>query len=485
MCGRIILITTFLILLALLTCQQQIADHFYPLVTTDNINWEDQPHHSLMEVVTLAKNRWITPKVVWAALGAILLSFIFLFAKKQISVGFMLGLIGIFGIHWAYLKWHRLLPSAGPLNTARLAVKITQLDPTPNLFFSPYSLSSCLTLAYAGARNGTATEMASALGLPDQASAIRNARNAIRQLDRIDQLGDVTIENANSLWIQKNFSILSDFQTLADKDFETKIANVDFEDQNAIQAINAWCDDHTEHKIPELLAPGQLDDNTALVLCNAIYFKGGWAHPFDAYGTSGDDFITATGETTAQTMHIKEDFKFIHNNSGTLIELPYKGGTVAMVICLPKELRGLPDLIRNLSESEIDGWIKELNKTSSKTVRLNLPKWHSECNISDLSDVFKRMGMQGAFTDRADFSGASKSNGLFISDITHKARIEVAEKGTEAAAATRVVECTSAVIMLPPDTTETISVDHPFFYMVVDTQSRAVLFAGTENDPTR
>jgi len=438
----------------------------------------------LMQRIALTE-QWLTCQHVLVRLSILVFGFIFAASKNwvriRMSVLFVL-ILGFFCNNSLRSAAADNFSNAGPMDTETIAAKILQLNTAPNLLFSPFSLATSLTLTYAGARGTTATEMAKALGLPDQATAITNATKATKRLKQIANTGDVKIETANSLWIQNHFAILPQFMTLAATNFNTEVANVDFANNPAAtrDTINDWGDQRTHHKIRELIDADQFE-NVYLMLCNIVYFKGQWLHAFKANDTKVEDFYTPHGPKNVKMMHKCDDTKSIRTADATLLEIPYAGANIAMIICLPIQEQGLASVVTNLSSSQIDSWIEQLNKQSPSAIKLGLPKWKTEYIIPNLVEIFEQIGMTSAFDKRADFSGITGSNGIHISTMIHKAYVDVSEKGTEAAAAT--VASAAFGSGDPTDEAGILRIDHPFFYLIVDTTTHAIFFAGTESDP--
>jgi serpin B len=352
-----------------------------------------------------------------------------------------------------------------------------------NLFLSPYSISTALAMTCAGARGQTEQEMAKTLQFP---TGISNEQfnkafgEIIKQLNAEGQKGAFALVVANALWGQKDYKFLPDFLTTVKTNYDGSLEQVDFKTQaeEARKTINAWVENKTRDKIKELIKPGTLDTMTRLVLTNAIYFKGKWAHQFKTDLTKESPFTLLTGEKAlgVPMMNQKERFGYIEINDIQLLELPYKGDTLSMVVLLPKKPDGIKDLEKLLNDDNLKDWMSGLRK---REVQVYFPRFKMTSEFG-LADVLKEMGMPDAFSDdKADFSGMTGKKDLFISAVVHKAYVDVNEEGTEAAAATGVVMRTTSVELPPP----VFRADHPFIFLVRDNHTGSILFLGRVANP--
>jgi serpin B len=286
---------------------------------------------------------------------------------------------------------------------------------------------------------------------------------------------------ANALWGQKDFGFLPDFINLTENDYGAGLRQVDFikATEAARKIINDWVEDKTQQKIKELLKPGVLDADTRLVLTNAIYFKGLWASQFKKANTRDDKFKTSATETVqVAMMHQTGDFPYFENNDMQMVQLPYEGKDLSMIVVLPKKVDGLAALEKQVTAASFTGWI---GKLASQEVILALPRFKMTSEFS-LKDVLSDLGMPTAFIPgKADLTGMNGTGPrLFISAVVHKAFVDVNEEGTEAAAATAViVQATSARV------TPVFRADHPFVFLIRDNRSGSVLFLGRVADPAK
>jgi serpin B len=353
-----------------------------------------------------------------------------------------------------------------------------------NRFISPFSISTALAMTYAGSQDETALQMAKALRFKLPPSQLHSAfhklitdlhaRNAAQVAP--DRPADVELFTANAIWTQSGERILADFQKRIEINYQGGLYPVDFHHapEESLRSINAWVEEQTRGKIKDLLKSTQIDAKTLLIITNAIYFKALWASPFVKEKTSQEDFFTSPRDVVRVDM-MKQSGRFRYADEGSLqvLELPYKGNTLAMVIVLPKAKDGLGSFESSLTASKIDTCLAKL---SSHRMEVSLPKFKliAEC---ELKDALSELGMPVAFQPgAADYSGITGTRDLAISAVVHKAFLEVEERGTEAAAATGVVIARMAAAIAQPPVV--FRADHPFFFLIRDTSTGTILFLG-------
>lgn len=345
-----------------------------------------------------------------------------------------------------------------------------------NLFFSPISISTALAMTYGGARGQTEGQMAEVLhfDLPQE-----RLHPAFEDLARVWS-GDegeraYQLDVANALWVQQGLTLLDTFVGLTRTHYGAGLREVHFAGatEQARQTINTWVEEQTQGKITELLKPGVLEPATVLVLTNAIYFKGTWQSQFDPDRTADAPFTIAPGrEVQVPMMQHKGQFGMGHADGVQLLELPYVGGDLSMVILLPIEPDGLPRLEQSLTADNLARWLGTL---AEREVRVFLPRFKMTCEF-ELAKTLRTMGMTDAFCARADFSGITGDRNLFISAVVHKAFVGVDEQGTEAAAAT-------GVAMMRTSMAPVFRADHPFVFVIRHRSTGSILFVGRLMNP--
>lgn len=353
-----------------------------------------------------------------------------------------------------------------------------------NLFFSPYSISTALVMTYAGARGQTKNEMAEVLHFSLEEGLLHSSFSRLQsELNAIQGKGYVKLSIANSLWAQEGYHFLDNFLDLNNKYYGAGIFSVDYKGQSesARNKINTWVEKETQEKIKELIKKGGLTPLTRLVLCNAIYFKGNWLTQFDKKRTIEAMFYTSPNKPiNVLIMSQNLKIKFKEMNSFSTIELPYEGNNLSMIVFLPKEINGLAGIEKDLTYDNVNNWIDELSSSDESEIFVSLPKFKTTCEF-ELSTNLKKMGIPSAFSlPPADFSGMTGAKELFISEVIHKAFVDVNEEGTEAAAATAVV-----MKRLSISKPLTFRADHPFIFLIRENKTKSILFLGRIVDPTK
>ncbi len=379
---------------------------------------------------------------------------------------------------------------------ARFALDLyDRLKGDGNLFFSPYSVSTALAMTYAGARGETEREMAEVLhfpvaGPPAEAGRVPDALAAAVREEVASAFGALEeglaadpetrgyeLHVANSLWGHVDYPFVDSYIEFVGEHFDAPLTLVDFlrDAEGARLKINAWVEERTRERIKNLIPSGTLTPATVLVLTNAIYFKGDWETQFDPERTREAEFRGLGGATTVRMMSRKGDYGYSEDEDVQILELPYKGDDLSMVVLLPKVEgpAGLDALERALTVESLDAWIGELRERS---VAVSIPRFEMTWGTRELKGALQALAMRLAFdAGSADFSGMSAGERLFIGHVLHKAFIEVNEEGTEAAAAT-------AVAMLRASLPLTFRADRPFVFMIRDRNTGSILFLGRITD---
>ena len=347
-----------------------------------------------------------------------------------------------------------------------------------NLLFSPYSLTSALTLLDAGARGATATEIGTALHLPFSGAKLTTAAGALR--NTLVSSSDYQLSSANALWPDARVKVRPEYLATAKRDFAARVEPLDFAQSSAAAAtINGWVSDATHGRIPTLVAPSMLTPATRLVVTNAVWFKATWSEQFEPYSTRTDAFHLAGGATAeVPLMHQQARLPFAKRDGFRMLEMPYGSrGGMSMIVLLPDDMAALHHIEASLTAKALDAWIAQLQPTN---VDVTFPRFHNETSMQ-LNEPLQTMGMKRAFGRQADFSGITANEPIAVDLIIQKARIDVTEEGTEAAAATGVITVTSAAPM--PVQREIFRADHPFLYLIRQKETGTILFLGRLADP--
>ncbi len=349
-----------------------------------------------------------------------------------------------------------------------------------NVIYSPYSVSTALAIAYAGARGRTAEEMARVMRFDPPDETLHPAMGQL--VDDLNSQGgrDYKLVVANRLWGQRDYKFLDSYVDLVKSSYGGGFESVDFagNPEKARATINKWVEKQTEQKIMDLIGPDVIKPLTRMVITNAIYFKGKWLSEFKKDATRDAPFTLASGdEVQVPTMYQEHGFKIGEGPGCALLEMPYQGEELSMVVILPDRHDGLAEVEKAVNADSLNEW---LGSTRSDKVRVYLPRFKSEFKL-ELSQTLKDMGMVAAFEDTADFSGLDGSRNLKITNVIHQAFVEVNEEGTEAAAATAVViGLKSAAPVM-----NVFRADHPFLFLIRDVKTGSVLFMGRVMDPRK
>ncbi len=358
-------------------------------------------------------------------------------------------------------------------------------DTEGNLFYSPYSISLAMAMTYAGARGETERQMADTLHflLPqDKLHPVFNSLD-LELASRGEGAKGKDDEGfrlhiVNAIWGQKDYSFLPAFLDVLAENYGAGLRILDFitEPEQSRITINNWVSDQTEERIKDLIPQGAIDALTRLVLTNAIYFNAAWLYPFDKDATSDGEFhLLNDDKITVPMMRQTESFGYAEGDGYQVVELPYDGSELSMVILLP-DAGQFEAFEEGLQAQRVDAIIKSLQ---NHQVTLTMPKFEFDSEFS-LKNTLAGMGMPIAFSASADFSGMTGSPELFIDEVLHKAFVSVDEAGTEAAAATAVIMKLTAVPAEPVE----VTIDRPFIFLIRDIETGTILFVGRVLNPS-
>lgn len=378
--------------------------------------------------------------------------------------------------------------------TALYTVVDGEVDAEENLVFSPCSISTCLGMARAGAAGTTAAQMDDVLHytlgqdlLHVTLGQLTEKLVAENSLDTPAVVGEqefeLTTAIANAGWLQQDYGIADDYVSVLQEQYRAGVSFVDFSAHfdEIDDEINSWADNQTNGKIPKLVGETDITPDTRLVLVNTVYLKGSWHNPFDARMTQERTFYTATGQELLVPMMTQTGvFDYAADDLVQAVSLPLVSGTLSLVVMLPRA--GAFDRVEAaLSAGGLHALVHAQEQTE---VCCTLPRFAVRFRRS-LNEDLQALGMTDAFGGAADFSGITGGpNGLFISFVIHEAVIEVQEKGIEAAAATAVGIAETASPEPPnPDPPIEFTADRPFFFLIHDSASDAVLFLGRVMEP--
>jgi serpin B len=351
--------------------------------------------------------------------------------------------------------------------------KLLAEETNPNIFISPFSISTALAMTYNGAARATKEEMAAALEFSGlELDKINSDFNKLISLiEKTDE--EIKIKIANSIWKREELVVLQDFLDRNEKYFNSEIKSLDLDDPAAPAIINKWIEDNTEGKIDKMI--DSIDPYVVMYLINAIYFNGFWTYQFDKENTELADFYPEEGRTVlVEMMSQKAEFYHKSFDGFEVLKLPYgENKEYSMHIVLPDENGQLDKIIEKLDSAK---WEEIKDSLDKKEIDIFIPKFKIDYGIKELSGVLQELGMIEAFSFNADFSGICPD--IYISRVLHKALIEVNEEGSEAAAAT-VVEMKCVAYEEVPQ----FNANRPFFFTISDEASGSILFMGKYSEP--
>ena len=349
-----------------------------------------------------------------------------------------------------------------------------------NIFFSPYSISLALAMAYGGARGETATGMARVLGFTLPPERLHPAlADLSRHLEKVGNEAGQTLSVANAAWLNTSLKVQPEYLKLVGDYYSNEMRQLDFcQGSRAQKTINDWVAQKTRDRIKDLIPAGVLKCDTMLVLTNAVYFLGEWADKFDQKQTKpGPFWPTPDKKMEAPFMHRTGDYSYNEAEGWQVLELPYREKRLSMLVLLPKTKGALAQEEKGLNPEKLAKLVRDL---SPQKLEVTFPRFEVKATYS-LNGYLKNLGMSAAFGPQADFKGITTQHKLWIDLVLHKAWVKVEEKGTEAAAATGVVMTKSAAPV--PKPLVVFKADHPFLFFIRDRETGFILFWGRLSNP--
>ncbi|XP_013777523.1 leukocyte elastase inhibitor-like [Limulus polyphemus] len=357
------------------------------------------------------------------------------------------------------------------------------LPDSGNLFISPFSLSTVLTMAYLGARNSTAQQMSYALGYSRVGLDASGVLSGLQQTNDLlnSQKNSYDLEAANAVLVQRGLGLLAVYQQALTEYLGAVLQEVDFatEEVKVQYEVNSWASRQTKNKISKLLDK-PLPKDSLLALLNAVYFKGTWQTMFDQKLTQSETFYN-NGRTpvTVRMMHSKSKFPFFYDSKLGVyaLEMPYRGSHISMLILLPDNRNGLLHLEDALSIPYLQNIY---NRLQDRRVEVAMPRFKLEAKYEDdLKRTLQQMGMSDVFDpSRANLAGITRQRGLYLTKVIHKSYIEVNEEGSEAAAVSVVV----GAERIGGRNDEQFIANHPFIFLIRDYRTGLILFLGRVNE---
>jgi serpin B len=357
-------------------------------------------------------------------------------------------------------------------------------EDSKNIMVSPLSIERCFALAIEGANGETKDQLVKAiysnLDFDKASSEISEACTELQRYGSYESNDgglDVLSKKksafniANSLWVNSDadkFGLKPDYKkTVADK-YKAKAESISFKE--GPEPINSWVDKNTDGMIPSVL--DKLNDTSRVVLVNATMFTGGWRDKFNKLDGK-NEFTNADGYVqNVDFMESYKDDKYVQIKGRDAFVKNYNNG-FSFIGILPNKGETAEELLKDLEFKDIS----EIKDTNYELI-LDFPKYNYDYDTS-LINVFKRLGVNDAFNDKADFSNMS-DDPLYISDAIHKTHIEVDEDGTKAAAVTSITMDLNCALDTETPPVKELTFDRPFVYLIV--ADDIPVFMGIVND---
>ena len=364
-----------------------------------------------------------------------------------------------------------------------LLAKLSENEKSPATVLSPYSIERAVGMVYEGACGSTAAGMRKALSMPE-ATNISMAGAEIEKAMLGNIPNELTLAIDNRVWVEQSFALVDDFVKRVQDAYQAAPVSIDFkgDPEGSRTTINQDVAASTKDRITDILPPGAISIVTRLVLTNAVYFKAPWKDAFSPEKTTDEEFKGATANNKIRMMHhIKKHNAFI-NDAFVAFDMDFMADNYAFMVVLPTVAEGqsAADALQSVEAGLSAEKLREIREQmDSAKLNLSMPRFKLEAGAM-LKPLLSALGMNLAFSDDADFRGINGGKDLRISDVYHKAFIEVTEEGAEAAAATAVAVNTR--MMRPPERTFDVVVDHPFAFAIIEKSSGAALFIGHVRD---
>ncbi|XP_061762781.1 alpha-1-antitrypsin homolog [Nerophis ophidion] len=341
-----------------------------------------------------------------------------------------------------------------------------------NIFFSPSSVSVALAALSVGARGDTHQQLLSGLGYNSTQVTQTDVNQAFQELiKRQDQSPDIS--EGTAVFLDNTFQTKPEFMKVLKESFYTDAFNVDFKQKSEESAdtINKYVNDKTHGKIEKLVE--KVDASTVMYLISYIYFKGIWASPFEPKYTKEDNFIVDENtKVPVQMMNNEDRFDIYHDLAvnTTILRLPFNS-SYSMLLMLPENMA---ELEKEICPQHVAKWSKWMK---SRKYDVFVPKFSIKTSHT-LNDVLADMGMSHMFSDRADLSGISEGLKLAVSEVVHKAALDVDEAGATAAAATGVHITLMSMQFVP-----VLKFNRPFMVLITENTTDNILFMGKILNP--
>ena len=341
---------------------------------------------------------------------------------------------------------------------------------------SPLSVTYLMSMLANGADGETQQQILATLGWagegiqqPSLQDINDYSRMLIEKTARLDKA--VTVEIANYVAVNKEFKLNSKFQKSVERDYKAGVESLNFTSPSTLKRINDWCNDRTHGMIPSII--NELDPDAVSYLMNAIYFNGTWKDKFSKEETKQEMFRGYTRDIQyVDMMHRHGEYFYADGDGYSAVSIPYGNGAFRMTVILPTEGSFLRDVMASMD----GGKFQELQRSMEKcNVDLKIPRFTTEVDLP-LNDIISALGAPLIFSPQADFSQFARGD-FYVSKMFQKAKIEVSEQGTKAAAVTAAIMMMSAV---RPEKKRNVvfHADSPFAYIISENSTGSIYFMG-------
>ena len=351
-----------------------------------------------------------------------------------------------------------------------------QMGGGKSMIVSPISVGYLLGMLHEGADGETRRQINKILGLGGSVQEINeHFKKMMDEAANVDST--VTVKTANSIYVVSGASLQPKYRDDMQNYYNALADAVSYNESGILNNINDWCKKNTDGMIPELLKEGELDPNCVMYLLNAVYFKASWTDKFDPEETRDRHFTKRDGTTIKlPMMHLKTKAAYANYDQFKMLRLPYGNKSYSMYVLLPNKGKTIDDIIRNISAQKMKEWQSQM---MTEDVDILMPRFTTESE-TQLGGILSSMGMPRAFGDRAEFPNMLKGHhdDLYVSMMKQKAKIEVSEEGTRAAAVTIAEMSVKCAAPSPPEYVE-FHATRPFVYYIVENSTGAIYFMGT------
>ena len=341
---------------------------------------------------------------------------------------------------------------------------------------SPLSVTYLMSMLANGADGETQQQILATLGWagegiqqPSLQDINDYSRMLIEKTERLDKA--VTVEIANYVAVNKEFKLNSKFQKSVERDYKAGVESLNFTSPSTLKRINDWCNDRTHGMIPSII--NEVDPDAVSYLMNAIYFNGTWKDKFSKEETKQEMFRGYTRDIQyVDMMHRHGEYFYADGDGYSAVSIPYGNGAFRMTVILPTEGSFLRDVMASMDGGKFQALQRSMEKCN---VDLKIPRFTTEVDLP-LNDIISALGAPLIFSPQADFSQFARGD-FYVSKMFQKAKIEVSEEGTKAAAVTAAIMMMSAV---RPEKKRNVvfHADSPFAYIISENSTGSIYFMG-------